>query len=115
VISKPTLAGVIVGASVVLLAALPPLAISFLVSPEDIESGRVRLTPPCPYRAAEGAPCIACGLSRAFSALSRGRLEDARRLNPTSPFVYGGVWLAAGVAGVALVGAVRRYPRAGRG
>jgi hypothetical protein len=103
-----------VAAGVLLLATLTPLAISFLVSPEDIEAGRVRLTPPCPYRAAEGAPCIACGLSRAFSALSRGRFDDARRMNASSPFVYAGAWLTAAGAGLALIVAWRRYPRARR-
>ncbi|MFO0549172.1 MAG: DUF2752 domain-containing protein [Polyangiaceae bacterium] len=78
------------------------LVVSFVVSPEDIESGRVRLTPPCTFQASTGLPCPTCGLTRAFSALSHGHLNQAISYHRASPVLYVVYWLIA-AASVALV------------
>ncbi len=101
--------GILIGAAILFVATSTPLAVSFAISPDDLDSGRMTLTPPCPYRAQHGRPCVACGLSRAFAALSHGRLSDAQRFNPASPHAYGAAWLLAGVSASALgVGLLRR-------
>jgi len=59
-----------------------------LVTPEDIESGRVVLTPPCPYKQMTGRDCPSCGLTRAFAAIGHGRFDDAIHYHRGSPFVF---------------------------
>jgi hypothetical protein len=89
------------------LALLVPLCVvltvSFAVLPEDIESGRVVVAPACTFRMIFGRPCPTCGMTRAFAALSHGRLDDARRYNGAAPLVYGLFWIgaAAGAAATA--------------
>ena len=76
-----------------------PLGIAIALSPEEIERGGIPLSRPCVYQSETGRPCTTCGMSRAFSALSRGQLERARRLNPASPWVFAGfVVIALGSA-----------------
>lgn len=76
----------------------PALAISFAVTPEAIEAGRVVLSPTCHFKATFGRECPTCGLTRAFCALSHGRLADARRYNRAAPALYALWWAGAGVA-----------------
>jgi Protein of unknown function (DUF2752) len=74
------------------------LGISFAVTPEDIESGRVVLSPTCHLKAMLGRECPTCGMTRAFSALSHGRFDDARRYNRGAPALYVAWWAAAAAA-----------------
>lgn len=78
------------------------LALSFAFTPEDVEAGRVVLSPECLMKQLLGHGCPTCGLTRAFMALSHGRLSDAAAYNLASPVVYGMWWLATGVVVVAL-------------
>lgn len=49
----------------------------------------------CPIHRATGHKCPGCGMCRAFVLLWRGRLREAIRSNPASPFVFAAfVWLA---------------------
>ena len=106
---------VCVSAFVFVLAAVP-LVVSVVVSPEAIESGAVHLSAPCPSKA-KGEPCAACGMTRGFCAMSRGRFWDAIHYNAASPAVYGAfVFVALGAAWVtarAVRGAVRASPSPG--
>jgi uncharacterized ParB-like nuclease family protein len=73
-----------------------------VVTPEDIEQGRVVLSPPCVWKQITGAPCPTCGLTRAFCALGHGRLGEALQLHVASPVVYlafGGLALLAAAQG----------------
>lgn len=78
------------------------LLVSFLVTPADIETGRVILSTPCLTRTVLGIPCPSCGLTRAFCALSHGDFPAALAYNPLSPVMYGFFWIGAltGVAGL---------------
>jgi hypothetical protein len=80
------------------------LGISFLVSPTEIESGQVVLSPPCLMQRLLGMSCPTCGLTRAFCALSHGELGAALRFHPWSPIFYAAAWLGSVAA---LVGAFR--------
>lgn len=77
----------IVLALLVFFPSFAPIAIALAVSPEDIDSGRVRLSPPCELRA-QGKPCWSCGLTRGFAAMARGRVADARRYNRRAPMLF---------------------------
>ena len=101
------LGGIITLAALLLLLAAVPLGVSFAVSPEDIESGRVSLSPPCP-RARAGVKCPGCGLTRGFTAMSRGRLGSAYRYNPWAPALYSFFWLIALGSGATLARAIPR-------
>ena len=48
----------------------------------------------CPLRAVSGFPCPGCGLTRAFAALSHGRISEAVALNAVSVPLFAGVVLA---------------------
>ncbi len=71
------------------------LGLSFFVSPEDLDSGRVALSPTCTTKRLFGKECPTCGLTRAFSALSHGRLRQSLEYNRAAPVVYGAFWLGA--------------------
>jgi hypothetical protein len=89
------------------------LAISFVVTPEDIETGRVVLTPTCPTKRFFGFECLTCGMTRAFTAIGHGRLADALSYNRLSPLAWLGFWLAAALALRSLIRAARELRRAG--
>lgn len=112
-LDREELLGVLVGAAFFVAFSGAPLAVSFAVSPADIESGRVRLTPPCEYKATHGEPCPTCGLTRGFSLLSRGRVHEAQQLNRWSVPLYAAVWLTLLGSGFVLVSAARRFRRSG--
>jgi hypothetical protein len=84
-----------------------PIGVSLAVSPEDIESGRVVLTSACPARA-RGGTCGACGLTRGFAAMSRGRVGDARAYNAAAPTLYGGTLCTALASGALVAAALAR-------
>jgi hypothetical protein len=81
-----------------LLAVIAALTVSFVVTPEDIESGRVVLTPICPTKRFLGFECATCGMTRAFTALGHGRLGDALGYNRLSPLAWVLVWVAGVLA-----------------
>jgi hypothetical protein len=88
--------------------ATPPLVVSAWVSPEDIESGRVSLSAPCPYKATHGVPCTSCGLTRGFAAMSRGRIRDAANYNALSPWFYAAAMFSALGSGFVSWSCIRR-------
>jgi hypothetical protein len=90
------------------------LAVSFAVTPEDIESGRVVLSPPCLFKLAVGRPCPSCGLTRAFAALSHGELELASSYNRAGLAVYALFWLTALAAAFHGLRSTFVYMRLGR-
>ncbi len=93
---------------VAFLALLTPLVcalgISFLVTPADIESGRVVISPPCMMRQAFGVECPSCGLTRAFAALAHGQLREAFSLNHAAPLAFAIAWV---LVAYCLAGVVR--------
>lgn len=70
------------------------LLISFVVTPEDLESGRVVLSPACSFQRWSGLECPTCGLTRAFAALSHGQVARAFDYNRGSVLVYLVFWIA---------------------
>lgn len=68
--------------------ATAPVVTAFFVTPEDIESGRVVLTPPCPYKRLTGRDCPSCGLTRAFAAIGHERFDDAFHFHRGSLAVF---------------------------
>lgn len=59
-----------------------------------------RLSPGCLFRRLTGLPCLLCGMTRSFAAVSRGRLADAFRYHLLGPPLFFSV--AAVTAGLAL-------------
>lgn len=74
------------------------LALSFVVTPEDIESGRVVLAPSCPSKRFLGIECLSCGMTRAFCALGHGRWSEALDYNRASPLVFAAFGIGAVLA-----------------
>jgi hypothetical protein len=50
-------------------------------------TGLLQFLPGCPFRAATGAPCPGCGMTRAFLLLSQLRVGEAFAAHPASPFL----------------------------
>lgn len=82
------------------------LAISFMVTPGDIESGRIVLSPPCAFHRLFGLDCPMCGMTRAFAALSHGRLLVAWGYNRAAPVTYLAFWTAIAWASGGAAGAL---------
>ncbi len=87
------------GAGLVVAGAL-------LVSPDDLEAGRVVVSPPCPVRARTGRDCPSCGLTRGVAALGHGQWSRALAYNRASPVAL--ALAVAIVAGCAVVAARAR-------
>ena len=87
-----------VGLSILALALLAALITSFLVTADDIETGRTVLSPPCLSHLLFGVDCPTCGLSRAFCALSHGEWTRAIQYNRGAPVAYGLAWVAGGLS-----------------
>jgi hypothetical protein len=102
-LDRAELGAIVFLAGFVFCLAAPPLVISMIVSPEAIERGDVQLSPPCPIRMETGEDCPTCGMTRAFTALSRLRIDDAIAYNAGAPWVYLVFWLFALSSGVVLV------------
>ena len=81
------------------LPLLLVLAVSLAVTPDDIDSGRVKLTQCLSVRLL-GRTCPSCGMTRAFVALSHGQLERAYRHNRGAGLFYGLFWLLAVAGGI---------------
>jgi hypothetical protein len=87
------------------------LAISFVVTPEDIESGRIILSPTCPTKRYLGFECLTCGMTRAFTALGHGRFGDALSYNKLSPVAWALVWIGFVLAARSAFCAARDWRR----
>ena len=83
------------GLSALALMALGGLLVSFMVTPDDIEAGRVVLSPPCAARLLFGVDCPICGLTRAFCAMSHGELARAMGYHALAPILYPLTWAGA--------------------
>ncbi len=59
------------------------LVISAVFKPETLPH-----LPICTFKIATGRPCPGCGLTRAYCAISHGRLGDAFYFNPFSFVLY---------------------------
>ncbi|HLX63447.1 MAG TPA: DUF2752 domain-containing protein [Planctomycetota bacterium] len=73
------------------LGALSVLAVSAIYKPETLPH-----IPMCSFKTMTGRPCPGCGLTRAFCAISHGRVGEAFYFNPFAFVFY------AGMVGVAL-------------
>ena len=82
--------------------------VSFAVAPEDVERGRVVLSPPCHFKMLFGRECPTCGMTRAFMAMSHGRFGDAWRYNRGAPFLYTLGWAGVAAALAMLSSGMRR-------
>lgn len=93
----------------VMMPLASALSISFAVTPEEIESGAVVVAPECHIKRVFGRPCPTCGLTRAFAALSHGRVDEAARYNRAALLVYALYWLGALGAGAVALRSTIRY------
>jgi len=84
---------------------------SFTVTPGELERGEVVLSPPCLSRQLLQRPCLHCGLSRAFAAMSHGDVARALGYNRLVVLFYLLVWGSALAGGVAMIRAFRQYIR----
>ena len=74
-------------AALIAAGALLPIVVAIAVSPDDLESGRVVLTPPCPIKQKTGHDCPSCGLTRGVAALGHGQWSRALGYHRASPAV----------------------------
>jgi len=102
-LDRAELIGLAIAVLLVLAAAGVPLGVAVAVSPEDVESGRVTLSPPCEYHRRHGEPCPTCGLTRGVSAAMRWRFSQAYRYHAWSVPLAVGLSLAVGGACVLLI------------
>lgn len=91
-----------------------PLAVSFLFTADDVESGRFVPSPPCMTKLVLGIECPTCGMTRAFMALSHGEVARAIDYNMLSLVVYPAFWVVALVATFAAARALSNRVRLGR-
>jgi hypothetical protein len=91
---------------VLLVPLATALVISFTATPEDLELGRIVVSPPCVSRLFFDRPCPTCGMTRAFAALSHGHFEQARQYNRGAWVVYLVYWVGAAVGGSGALRAV---------
>jgi len=96
-------------AAVVFALSAPVATACTIVTPESIESGRVHLSGPCPYRARHGTECISCGMTRGLAAAGHGRFQAAWRYHPAAPLLFVLTCAAAcGSLATLVVGVLRR-------
>jgi uncharacterized protein DUF2752 len=69
--------------------------ISFIGTYQQAEShaGIFSYAPKCLFKSITGHPCITCGLSRAFCAISHGQFDQAIEFHKYSPIWYIGFLL----------------------
>ena len=70
--------------------AIAPLSGSFLYAAGETVPGLG-----CPILALTGIPCPTCGMTRAFTALARGQLDQAIAYHLFSPLIFFGFVIAA--------------------
>jgi len=99
--------------TVLLVPVAGSLLVSFCVTPSAIEAG-LMLSPPCTFKTIFGLPCLSCGMTRAFTALSHGQVALAWSYNRLSPFMYGFFWVLALWGSWHLVRSLRDGFRLGR-
>jgi hypothetical protein len=87
------------------------LGLSLWVSPDDIEAGRILLSPECTMKRLLGHGCPTCGLTRAFCALGHGELARALDYHVASPLVYALFWIGAALTAVRLAGTMALLQR----
>ncbi len=104
----------LVGYGVVWAPMAAVLVVSFVVTPEQISSGAVTLSPECWFRSAFGVGCPTCGLTRAFTALSHLRWSDALDYHRAAPIVYLLWWVGTVALGRLVVQAVGQILHARR-
>lgn len=80
------------------LMLLGSVGLSFAVTPEEIESGRVWLSPGCSFKRLTGHPCLGCGLTRGFAAFSHGRIGEGLGYNLLTPIFYTGFWVGGALS-----------------
>lgn len=88
------------------------LALSFVISPNDIASGAVSFTPPCPMKMLLQRDCPTCGMTRAFAALGHGHWHEALAYNRAAPLVFLGCFAAMLFGVVGLYRSICAYRRA---
>lgn len=99
----------------VLVAALVfMLGTSFLVHPDDIDSGAVWLSPTCPSKRLFEMECPTCGMTRGFSSLSHGLWGRAMEYNRGSPLFYALAWVGVVWGTINVARSLREAKRAGR-
>ena len=95
-------------AAVVFALSAPLAAACTIVTPEAIESGRVRWPGPCPHRARYGTDCLSCGMTRGLAAAGHGHFGAAWRYHPAAPVLFVIACAAACGSLATLVVAARR-------
>jgi hypothetical protein len=97
--------------AVLVVAFASVVVTALVVSPDDLDSGRIALSPPCPTQLLWHRPCPTCGMTRGFAALAHGRWNDALGYNRGAPVAFAGCVAALlfGVAG--LVRSIHAYRR----
>ena len=72
----------------VFLQACAVLLFSFYVSPDDIESGSILISRPCPYLESTNTPCRGCGVTRAIASMGSFEWVRAWNYNPLGVFIF---------------------------
>lgn len=67
--------------------------------------------PACPFYMLTGHPCPFCGGTRSYAAMWRGDVAGAFRYHPLGPLLFVATFVAAAVAGWALLRGRRLYFR----
>lgn len=97
--------------TVLFVAFAGVLGTSLLVTPDDIEAGRVLLSPSCPTQVLFGKPCPTCGMTRGFAALGHGRWDEALRHNRGTPVAFAGCVAALLLGAGGLIRSIHAYRR----
>jgi len=70
------------------LQAVVFLVAATWIQPADLESGRIRLTKPCPVKVESGDDCGTCGVTRGIAAMGSLQWKRAYRYNPIAVWIY---------------------------
>lgn len=97
--------------AVLVLAFSGVVATALFVSPDDLDSGRIALSPPCPTQLLWHRPCPTCGMTRGFAALGHGRWQDALGYNRGAPVAFAGCVAAMLFGAAGLVRSIHAYRR----